>query len=688
MGGRGGGAGGGFRPVDIEAQKKLNAQAPRIPHLGRRVIALFRPYRFRIFLTAVLVIAGAAIAVVPALIVQQIFDEALFPVDGGPPDLPLLLRLVLIMIGLFVLSAVLGVLQTWITSTVGNRVTGDLRVKLFEHLQAMELGFFTRTKTGVIQSRLQNDVGGVSGVLTNTVTSILGNVVTVIASLVAMIIIDWRLTIIAVVMMPFLVFVQRRVGQVRARIAGETQESLSELTAITQETLSVSGILLSKSFNRQRTESARYGAENVNQVRLQVRRAMSGQGFFAVVQVLMASVPAVIYLVSGYLITGGTDVITAGTIVAFTTVQARLLMPLMGLMRVALDVQTSAALFARIFEYLDLVPAITDAPDAITVADAPGPIGRIEFRDVVFRYPDAADAARPTLQGVSFTAAPGQHVAFVGPSGAGKTTILYLTPRMYEVSGGAVLFAGADVRRLTQESIIDHVGIVSQETYLFHATIRENLLYAKPDASQEELEDACRAANIHHIITGFEHGYDTIVGERGYRLSGGEKQRIAIARVLLKDPPVLLLDEATSALDTVSERVVQEALDAAARGRTTLSIAHRLSTVIGADVIHVVDAGRIVESGTHASLLAEGGLYAELAAQQLAASRILEVEATEPAGAMPSRRADRAPDDPAPLPIDDPVVVLTGSLSLTPPRPARDPDVPPDERAWPRIGDV
>jgi len=661
MGGRGGG-GGGFRPVDIDAQKKLNAEAPRIPHLGRRVVALFRPYRFQILITGVLVIAGAAIAVVPALIVQQIFDQALFPVDGGPPDLDLLLRLVLIMIGLFVLSAGLGVVQTWFTSTVGNRVTGDLRVKLFEHLQAMELGFFTRTKTGVIQSRLQNDVGGVSGVLTNTVTSILGNVVTVIASLVAMIIIDWRLTLIAVVMMPILVIVQRRVGQVRARIAGETQESLSELTSITQETLSVSGILLSKSFNRQRTESARYSTENVNQVRLQVKRAMSGQGFFAVVQVLMASVPAVIYLVSGYLITGGTDMITAGTIVAFTTVQARLLMPLMGLMRVALDVQTSGALFARIFEYLDLVPAISDAPDAIRVADAPGPIGRIEFRDVVFRYPDAAADAPPTLRGVSFTAEPGQHVAFVGPSGAGKTTVLYLTPRMYEASGGAVLFAGEDVRRLTQESIIDEVGIVSQETYLFHATIRENLLYAKPDATQEELEEACRAANIHHIIVGFENGYDTIVGERGYRLSGGEKQRIAIARVLLKDPPVLLLDEATSALDTVSERVVQEALDAAARGRTTLSIAHRLSTVIGADVIHVVDGGRIVESGTHATLIAEDGLYAELAAQQLAASRILDVEATQPPGVLPARRADRAPDDPAPVPLDDPVVILTGSL--------------------------
>ncbi|MBN9202209.1 MAG: ABC transporter ATP-binding protein, partial [Microbacterium chocolatum] len=553
------GGGPGFRPIDTDAQRRANAQAPKIPDLGRRVVALFRPYRWSILFTGVLVIVGAAIAVVPPLIVQRIFDDALFPVAGGGPDVPLLWRLVLIMVGMFLLSAALGVVQTWLTSTVGNRVTGDLRVRLFEHLQAMELGFFTRTKTGVIQSRLQNDVGGVSGVLTNTVTSILGNVVTVIASLVAMIIIDWRLTIIAVVLMPFLVIVQRRGGQVRARIAAETQESLSELTAITQETLSVSGILLSKSFNRQRTESARYTEENRNQVRLQVRRAMSGQGFFAVVQVLMASVPAVVYLVAGYLVTGSVDdTITAGTIVAFTTVQARLLQPLMGLMRVALDLQTSAALFARIFEYLDLVPAIRDAPQARDVAEAPGPVGHIEFRDVVFRYPDAAPDARPTLQGIDFVAEPGQHVAFVGPSGAGKTTILYLTPRMYEASAGAVLFAGMDVRALRQESIIDSVGIVSQETYLFHATIRENLRYAKPDATDDELVRACRAANIDHVISGFADGYDTVVGERGYRLSGGEKQRIAIARVLLKDPPVLLLDEATSALDTVSERVVQE----------------------------------------------------------------------------------------------------------------------------------
>ncbi|MBT2474035.1 ABC transporter ATP-binding protein [Microbacterium sp. ISL-103] len=663
-----GGGRGGFRGVDENAQRRLNAEAPRISGLGARVITLFRPYRWRIFWTGVLVVIGAAIAVIPPLIVQRIFDDALFPVDGGGPQLQLLLWLVCAMVALFLFSAVLGVAQTWFTSTVGNSVTGDLRVRLFEHLQAMELGFFTRTKTGVIQSRLQNDVGGVSGVLTNTVTSILGNVVTVIASLVAMILIDWRLTLIAVVLMPFLIIVQRRVGQVRARIAGETQESLSELTSITQETLSVSGMLLSKAFNRQRTESQRYQAENRNQVKLQVRRAMSGQGFFAVVQVLMASVPAVIYLVSGYLIAGGSGAITAGTVVAFTTVQARLLQPLMGLMRVSLDLQTSSALFARIFEYLDLVPEIQDAPDAITVADAPGPRGRIEFDDVVFRYPDAAPDARPTLQGVSFVAEPGQHVAFVGPSGAGKTTVLYLAPRLYEAHGGAVLFAGADVRTLTQESIIDQVGIVSQETYLFHATIRENLLYARPGASEDELIAACTAANIHHIIAGFEDGYDTIVGERGYRLSGGEKQRIAIARVLLKDPPVLLLDEATSALDTVSERVVQEALDEAAKGRTTLTIAHRLSTVIGADVLPVLEAGQIVDSGTQSELLARGGLYAELAAQQVAASRVIEtenvIEKTVTGGmsaALADRRADRAPEDSAGA---DAVAALTSPVPL------------------------
>jgi ATP-binding cassette subfamily B protein len=618
--GRGGMGGGLTRNVDAEAQRAANAEAPRIPNLGRRTVALFAPYRARLTATAGLVVVSAGIAVIPALLIELIFDSALFPADGTGPDLTLLAELVALMIGLFIASAGLNVLQTWLTSSVGNRVTGDLRVRLFSHLQRMDLSFFTRTKTGVIQSRLQNDVGGVAGVLTNAMTSILGNAVTVIASLVAMVLIDWRLTLIAIVLMPGLVYVQRRVGQVRARIAAETQESLSQLTAITQETLSVSGVLLAKAFNRQQSEIGRYTGETGTQVRLQVRLAMTGQWFFGLVNVIMSSVPAVIYLVSGLLLTGGSTDISAGVIVAFTTVQARLLFPLMALLRVSLEVQTSKALFARIFEYLDLTPSIVDSPGAHTVDGAPGPVGRIEFDDVTFRYPDAGSDARPTLDGVSFVAEPGSHVAFVGPSGAGKTTILYLAPRLYEATGGTVRFSGSDVRDLTQRSIIDHIGIVSQETYLFHASIRDNLLYAKPDATDTELEAACRSANIHHVIEGFADGYDTVVGERGYRLSGGEKQRIAIARVLLKDPPVLLLDEATSALDTVSERVVQEALDAASRGRTTLSIAHRLSTVVGADVIHVVEAGRIVESGTHGQLLAAGGLYADLATRQVEAS--------------------------------------------------------------------
>lgn len=627
---------------DARAIKAKNADAPKIENLGRRILALFAGHRPAIAVTVILVLIAAALSVIPPLLTVQVFDVGLFSSTG--PNLAVLSELVLAMIVIFVVSTLLGVWQTFLTARVGNSVMGALRVRLFTHLQAMELSFFTRTKTGIIQSRLQNDVGGVAGVLTNTISSILGNTVTLIAAVVAMLILSWQLTLVALVLMPILVVAQRRVGQVRARIATKTQESLSDMTAITQETLSVSGILLSKSFNRQQTEIGRYADENSNQVRLQVSQQMSGQWFFALVSVFLSSIPAIVYLVAGWLILGGDAAISAGTIVAFTTVQARLLFPLLGLMRVALDLQTSGALFARIFEYLDLVPSIGDAPDARELAprspttgcqgpagadanavgaadsEASAALGRVEFDNVTFRYPDAGDDTPPTLDAVSFVIEPGQFAAFVGPSGAGKTTISYLVPRFYEASGGRVLFADTPVTELTQQSLVEHLGIVSQETYLFHATIGDNLRYAKPDATQEEIEAAALKANIHERVMSFPEGYDTMVGERGYRLSGGEKQRIAIARVLLKDPVVLILDEATSALDTISERIVQTALDAAARGRTTIAIAHRLTTVLGADVIFVLDGGRIVERGTHEELIAAGGIYTELYREQTSAS--------------------------------------------------------------------
>ncbi|TFC37787.1 ABC transporter ATP-binding protein [Cryobacterium sp. TMT1-62] len=616
MHGGGGGRRGRVSGADVVAQRAENAEAPRIPNLLRRIIGLFAPHRAKLTVTVVLVFISAALSVVPPLLVQRAFDEGLFP-PGGSPDVQRLAVLVGVMIAIYLGTQLLGVWQAWLTATVGNSVMGALRVRLFTHLQAMELSFFTRTKTGVIQSRLQNDVGGVASVLTNTISSLLGNVVTVIAALVAMLLLSWQLAIVAIILMPVLVFAQRRVGQVRARIASRTQESLSDMTAITQETLSVSGILLSKSFTRQKTEIHRYADENANQVELQISQQMSGQWFFATVSIFLSSIPAIVYLVAGLLMGSGTTDITAGTIVAFTTVQSRLLFPLLGLMRVALDLQTSSALFARIFQYLDLRPAIRDAPDAAPVPARGEAVGRVAFDGVTFAYPDAGAESRPTLDDVSFTIEPGQFAAFVGPSGAGKTTVSYLIPRFYEASAGRVLFSGVEVQGLQQQSLVSHIGIVSQETYLFHATIAENLRYAKPEATDAELEAAARSASIHDTIASFPAGYDTLVGERGYRLSGGEKQRIAIARVLLKDPEVLILDEATSALDAISERVVQAALDTASRGRTTIAIAHRLSTIVSADVIFVVDAGRIVERGTHAELLKDDGVYARLYSEQV-----------------------------------------------------------------------
>ena len=605
---------------DSELQREINAQAPDIPGLGRRIAALFRPYRRPLVVIVSLVLISAALGILPPLLTERVFDDGLFPPSGGP-NLSILAWLVGGMVAAYVLSAGLGIVQTLFTARVGNRVMGDLRVRLFAHLHSVGLGLFARPRAGVLHSRLQTGVGGVANVLAVPVSNVIGNTVTVIAAGVAMLLLSWQLTLIALVLMPVIVFAQRRVGQVRAKIAGRTQESLSEMTAITQEALSVSGVLLAKTFSRQHDETERYAGENRTQVELQVRQTMSGQVFFALVSIFMSAIPAIVYLVSGWLIAQGQGEgfdpgITAGTIVAFTTVQARLLFPLMALMRVALDLQTSKALFARIFEYLDLQPMIVDRDDAREPSSAPGEDGRVEFRDVSFRYPDTGPDERPTIDRVSFVVEPGEFVAFVGASGSGKTTIGSLIPRLYDATSGSVRYGGDDVQELRQESLMDRIGVVTQEPYLFHASVAANLRYAKPDASDEELEAAARLANIHDTIASFADGYDTIVGERGYRLSGGEKQRIAIARVLLKNPPVLVLDEATSALDTVNERIVQRALDGARSGRTTVAIAHRLSTVFEADRIYVVGAGRILEQGTHAELLALEGAYAELYAQQ------------------------------------------------------------------------
>jgi ATP-binding cassette subfamily B protein len=585
--------------------------------LGRRVWALFTPYRASLVAIVLAVLLSSGLGIITPFLTQATFDRALFPADGVV-RIELLVWLVVGMIAVPVVSALIGVYQTWQTTLLGNRVMADLRGRLFEHLQRMDLAFFTATRTGAIQSRLANDVGGVQSVLSETASSILGNVVTVVAALVAMLLLSWQLTVVAVALVPLFIVLQVRVGRVRRALAGRTQESLSDMTAITEESLSVSGVLLAKVFNRQADEVRRYKEENARQVDLQVRQAMTGQSFFAVVQTFLGVTPALVYLVAGFLIVAGTGTaITAGTIVAFTTLQARLLFPTVNLLRVSLDVQTSLALFGRIFGYLDLQPRIVDAPGARVLS---GVTGRVEFDHVWFSYPGAEDTW--AVRDVSFVVEPGQLAAIVGPSGSGKTTLSYLVPRLYDVARGRVTIDGQDVQELTQASVADAIGMVTQDTFLLHATIADNLRYAKPDATQAELEEAARAANIHDRILSFAEGYDTVVGERGYRLSGGEKQRLAIARVLLKDPRILILDEATSALDTTSERLVQEALEHATRRRTTIAIAHRLSTILGADVILAVEDGRVVESGTHAELLARNGLYARLYTEQFAGGKV------------------------------------------------------------------
>jgi ATP-binding cassette subfamily B protein len=584
---------------------------------------------------AVLILVTASIGVINPLLIRTVFDSGLFPSSGGP-DLQLLWILAAVMTSIAIANGIMGVIQTYMTNHVGQSVMRDLRDSVYAHLQGMSLGFFTSTRTGEIQSRISNDVGGIQAVVTSTLTDTLSNTVIFLSTLVAMLILSWQLTIVAVATVPFFFALTKYVGKKRRAVTSEAQRSMAEVTAITQETLSVSGIMLAKLFGRQTQEMANFHRHNQELSDLAVRQQMIGHSFFAVVMTFLSISPAFIYLLAGYMMSGsGSPAVTAGTIIAFTTLQSRLYFPVGRLLQVSVELQSSFALFERIYGYLDLKQDIVDSPDARSL-DLERVSGGITFDSVRVNY--ARSYGEPSdenseqeleeesrlwaLDGVSLNIPPGQLAAFVGPSGAGKTTLAYLVPRLYDVTEGSVSIDGTDVREIRQVDLAAVIGFVTQDSYLFHDTMEKNLLYARPEASRDEMIEAAKAAFIHDRIMEMSEGYDTVVGERGFRLSGGERQRLSIARVILHQPRVLILDEATSALDTVSERYVQSALQPLMRDRTTMVIAHRLSTIIAADVIYVVDRGRIVEHGPHDELLAYGGLYANLYREQFGGGRI------------------------------------------------------------------
>ncbi len=607
-----------------------NAKGNAKGSVGRRAAGSFRPYSFRVTGIILLITVTAGLGVVNPYLTRSVFDDALFPLRGeAPPDMRLLWTLAGVMAGITVITGALGIVQTWATNIVGQRVMRDLRDRLYIHLQGLSLGFFTGARTGEIQSRIANDVGGIQNVVTNTMSSVLSNIVIFISTLIAMTLLSWQLTLVCVGTIPIFFLLSRIVGERRRKVTAEAQESAAEVSAITHETLSISGIMLAKLFGRQNQEIERFHNENERMATLAIRRQMTGQSFFTMMQIFFSLAPVVVYVIAGYMLTGSFSVgISAGTIVAFTTLQFRLFWPIGTLMQASVELQSSMALFERIFGYLDIAPDIEDRPNARHVR--PGDVkGHLSFESVRLSYnPEHGDqtaengARRWALDDIDFDIASGQLAAFVGPSGAGKSTISYLVPRLYDPTAGAVKIDGVDVRDIRLESLAGIVGYVTQESYLFHDSLRNNLLYAKPDATMEEIERAAKAAFIHDRIVDLQDGYDTVVGERGYRLSGGERQRLSIARVILHDPRILILDEATSALDTTSERHVQAALEPLMRDRTTIAIAHRLSTIMSADVIYVVDQGRIVEYGTHEELLETCGLYASLYQEQFDSGRV------------------------------------------------------------------
>ncbi len=609
--GRGGGRRKELRPEDI----------PDRPVSLRRIGRLFVPYRVRLGLLLGLIVFGSILSVASPFLLREAVDKGIVG-----HDLELLTWLVAGMIALAIVNGVIGVAQTWISNQVGQRVMHDLRAAVYAHLQRMSLAFFTRTRSGEVQARIAYDIGGIDDVVTSTATSTVSTIATVTATIVAMFALSWQLTLFSLILLPFFVWLTRRVGNERRRIQSVRQGRLADMSTLVEESLSVSGILLGKTMGRSGELVERFSSESSQLADLEVRARMAGRWRMASVQMSFAIMPAAVYWFAGYSSVHGQALISIGTVVAFTTLQTRLLFPMQSLLSVGLEVQTSLALFGRIFEYLDLPIDIVERPGAVPLgagaASRDGAVGRgdgtgprdgiaceVRLEDVWFRYrPDGPW----TLQEIAAEIPAGTRTALVGETGSGKTTLAYLVARLYEPERGRITIDGTDIRDVTLESLAATVGLVSQETYLFHASIGDNLRFACPDASKEQIEDAARAAQIHELIVSLPEGYDTPVGERGYRFSGGEKQRIAIARTVLRNPPVLILDEATSALDTETERAVQFALDELSRGRTTIAIAHRLSTVRDADQILVLDGGRIVERGTHDELLELGGRYAAL----------------------------------------------------------------------------